>query len=355
MTAPGLATRPVRSAVRAWHRRPPVAAIALALAAAACSRGSPPSQPAAAAPARAAFDWDRPTAALRLDGDAIAARLGSFAWEGTATWSAVRGDRKVEVSERHAVRQLATGEFQAEGTVDPGRGPGSDSGKNVVWAKGMSYARSLYPASGAWRERPADHGRGARRFRDESLQLAGEVATLLGPALVAAPSGTATVHGRPARRFSLSLDRSRFVPGPSRLSTEPPPGGPDAQTAARLALLDGREPIDASGELVLDAATGAPLSARISALLGVKGDPEARVRVDVFGHVTAIGGEVAPVEPPRKALPDERRPRGVARALEQAGFRKKKGVESPAATGDAGGSPQEPGGPEDEGDEGGDE
>ncbi len=261
----------------------------------------------------------------------MAAGLGSFAWEGTAVWSAVRGERKHEVTERHAVRQLATGEFAAEGTIDPGRGPGSESGKRIVWAKGMTYARSLYPASGHWRERPTDHGRGARRFRDESFLLAGEVAGLLGPGLVAAPAGTGSALGRPARRFALSLDRERFAPGPSRLSAEPPPGGPDAATKLRLALLDGREPIDAAGEMLLDAATGAPLLVRISALLGVKGDPEARVRVAVEGRLVALGGAVAPVEPPRGALPDERKPRGVARALEQAGLRKKKGADAAPA------------------------
>ena len=299
---------------------------------AACSRGGAPgSVPSGASKAPPPFDWDRPAAALSIGPDSVAARLGSFAWEGTAAWSTTRGDRKVEVSERHAVRQLATGEFAAEGTIDPGRGPGSESGKRVIWAKGMSYARSLYPASGEWRERPTDHGRGARRFRDESFLLAGEVAGLLGPALVASPAGTTTVLGRPARRFALSLDRPRFDPGPSRLSAEPPADGPDAATQARLSLLDGREPIDASGEMVLDAATGAPIQVRISALLGVKGDPEARVRVEVDGRLTALGGAVAPVEPPRNALPDERRPRGVARALEQAGLRKGKGVEAAPA------------------------
>ncbi len=312
-----------------------VPVLALALAAvlpSGCSRGgaAPASAtaPVPSAPARGAapaFDWERPTAALRLDAGDTASRLGSFAWEGTATWSATRGDRKVEAVEHHAVRQLASGAFAADGTIDPGRGPGSESGKQVVFVDGMTYARSLYAASGAWRERPTDHGRGARRFRDESFLLAGEVAGLLGPSLVATPAGTGSVLGRPARRFALSLDRARFTPGPSRLSADPPPGGPDAETRARLAFLDGREPIDASGEMLLDAATGAPLAVRLSSLLGVKGDPESRVRVDVEGRMTAIGADVPAVAVPLPVLPDERRPRGVARALEQAGLRKKAG------------------------------
>jgi len=308
-------------------RRPVLFAIALALSTAACTRSDAPRQQLPGAPkGPSPFDWDHPAASLRLTPDEVAARLGSFDWTGSASWSVSRGDRKIEAVERHAVRQLASGEFAAEGTVDPGRGPGSESGKRVIWAKGMSYARSLFPASGAWRERPDDHGRGARRFRDESFHLAGELAALLGPALAASPAGSGSALGRPARRFALSLDRARFTPGRSRLAAEPPPGGPDADTKLRLALLDGREPIDASGELLLDSATGVPLSVRLSALFGVKGDADARVRVEVEGKVTALGGEVAAVLPPARVLPDERKPKGVARALEQAGLRKKKGT-----------------------------
>ena len=327
-------------------RRPVLLAAVLLLSAAACSRGEAPRRELPGTrKGPAPFDWDQPPAALRMTPDDVAARLGSFDWTGTATWSVARGDRKLASSEHHAVRQLASGDFAAEGTVDPGRGPGSESGKRVTWSKGMSYARSLYPAGGAWRERPDDHGVGARRFRDESFLLAGELATLLGPALSAAPAGTGTALGRPARRFALSLDRARFAPGPSRLSAEPPPGGPDADTKLRLALLDGREPIDASGEMLLDATTGAPLSVRLSALFGVKGDPDARVLVEVEGKVTALGGEVASIETPARLLPDERRPKGVARALERAGLRKKKGAgtEGPAPDGEAPVEPEDAG------------
>jgi hypothetical protein len=315
-------------------RRLVLLALATALSSTACTRGDGPRQQLPGAPkGLPPFDWDRPEASLRMTPGEVAARLGSFDWSGGASWSVARGDRKIEVSERHAVRQLASGEFTAEGTVDPGRGPGSESGKRVVWTRGTSYARSLYPASGAWRERPDDHGRGARRFRDDSFLLAAEVASLLGPALTASPSGPGASLGRPARRFALSLDRARFSPGPSRLSAEPPPGGPDADTGLRLAFLDGREPIDASGEMLLDGATGAPLAFRLFALFGVKGDPDARVRLEVEGKITALGGEVAGVEPPGRVLPDERKPKGVARALEQAGLRKKKGQEGPAPEG----------------------
>ncbi len=321
-------------------KRRTLAALALAASGLACSRGD--AARAGAAPAQRGplpFDWERPAASLRMGPDEVAARIGSFDWTGTASWSVTRGEKHVDAAEQHRVRQLATGEFAAEGTVDPGRGPGSESGKRVVFTKGTTYARSLYPASGAWRERPDDHGRGARRFRDESFLLAAAVADLLGPARVVTPAGTATALGRPARRFVLSLDASRFAPGPSALSPNPPPGGPDADTRLRLMLLDGRQPIDASGELVADAATGAPLAIRLRALLGVKDDPEARVRVEIEGRLTALGGEVTAVEAPQRALPDERRPKGVARALEQAGLKKRKGPGGTAPEGAPEGAP----------------
>jgi hypothetical protein len=277
-------------------------------------------------PPPAAFDWEHPERALGMDAEGTAARLGSFDWWGDVAWSTTRGERRVAATERSRVRQTADGAFLAQSDVDPGLGPGSETGMRVAWVGQKTYARNRYAPSGAWRERPSDHGRDARRFRDQAFGAAGDLAVLLGPALQVVPQGDATALGRPARRFSLRLDRARFTPGPSRLGPGAPriegPLGED--TALRLAFLDGREPLDATGELVADAATGAPLEIRMRALFGVKGDPDARVEVRLEGRMTALGGSVAAVVAPEPALPDERKPRGVARALEQAGFGKKK-------------------------------
>jgi hypothetical protein len=281
---------------------------------------------AGARPPPSPFDWEHPDRSLRMDPDEAAARLGSFDWWGDVNWSTTRGERRVAAAERHRVRQTADGAFLAQTDVDPGRGPGSETGMRVAWVQQKTYARNRYAASGGWRERPADHGRDARRFRDQAFGVGRELLALLGPALEIVPQGDASALGRPARRFSLRIDRSRFAPGATRLGAGPAriegPLGED--TALRLAFLDGREPLDATGELLADAATGAPLELRLRALFGVKGDPDARVEVRVEGRMTALGGAVAEVRPPDAALPDERKPRGVARALEQAGFGKKK-------------------------------
>lgn len=283
-------------------------------------------------PAPSPFDWEHAERSLRMDAEEVAGRAGAFDWWGDVTWSTTRGARQVAATERHHVRQAADGAFLAQSDLDPGLGAGSETGMRVAWAGGKTYARNRYAPSGGWRERPSDHGRDARRFRDQAFGGAAEIAALLGPALQVVPQGETTALGRPARRYALRLERERFAPGPSRLGPSPArlegPLGED--TALRMAFLDGRVPLDATGELVADASTGVPLELRLRALFGVKGDPDARVVVQLEGKMTALGGSVAAVAPPDRALPDERKPRGVARALEQAGFGRKK-AEAPDA------------------------
>jgi hypothetical protein len=306
------------------------AAAVTLLSLAGCDRGGRATdripESAGTRPAPSPFDWDHPDRSLRMDADEVAARAGGFDWWGDVAWTTTRGERRVAATERHHVRQRADGTFLAQSDLDPGRGPGSETGMRVAFTQGKTFARSRYAPSGGWRERPSDHGRDARRFRDQAFGVAGELAALLGPALQVVPQGEGTAMGRPVRRYALRLDRARFAPGPSRLGPSPArldgPLGDD--TALRMAFLDGREPLDATGELVADAQTGVPLELRLRALLGVKGDPDARVEVQLDGRVTALGGGVAAVLPPEPALPDESKPRGVARALERAGFGKKK-------------------------------
>jgi len=300
--------------------------LACALAAlAACSRGAAPQTSPASSPpggpgAPAIVDWEQPAPLLSLDADEAARRLGSFDWGGaasfTVTTQADHGAR-VHAAERHRVRQSVDGAFEANAEIDEGRGPGGETGKHVIYAGGLTYAHAQYAP---WRERPTDHGRDARRFRDESFTMAGDLARLFGPALLLTPAGEVQLLGRTARRFSVSLSREPLGSG----SPEPrqfPAGGPDEETRRHLAFLDGRVPVAASGELLFDAATGVPLRARLSAAFSVKDDPRIRVQVEVAGEVKALGPKVAAVVAPKNALTDSRKPPGVALALERAGFK----------------------------------
>jgi hypothetical protein len=295
-------------------------ALLLGLTLGACSRGGPPAAAAPGAGAAAAVDWDRPAALLALDADEAARRLGSFEWGGTAGFTVTTqadGSARVQVAERHKVRQSADGAFEAGAELDEGRGPGGETGKHVLFIGGLTYARAQYAP---WRERPTDHGRDARRFRDASFAMAGDLARLLGPALQVTPAGEVQLLGRAAHRYTVAL-------ASEPLATPPPEtrqfatGGPDEETRRHLAFLDGRVPVAAGGELLLDAATGVPLRVRLAGAFSVKDDPRVRVQVEVTGEVKALGGKVAAVVAPRNALKDSRKPPGVALALERAGFK----------------------------------
>ena len=322
--------------------RPIVLPLALALAlTAACGRGRSEqvqARLASAADARAEaerFDPERPARSLAMDAGEAGRRLGSFEWTQGVEWSVSRqgSAERVHAVERHRVVQAGTGDFLAECEVDPGLGEGSTSGREVIWSGTMTFARGKWAP---WRERPTDHGRDARRFRDESFTAAAEVAHLFGPRLAIASAGETTLLGRSALRYAIALAGDVPEPAATPETRTFPQGGADADTKVRLAFLDGAQPVSAKGELILDAQTGVPLRVELDAAFGVKADPRARLQVALRAQVKALGAGVPTVAPPKGALPDERKPQGVADALERAGLKKKAEGEKKAEPGDDG-------------------
>jgi hypothetical protein len=254
-----------------------------------------------------------------MTADEAVARAGSLAWEAEVVWSVGRdGAPAQRTTEHHRLRQLATGEFDVSSDVDPGGGPGSETGKQIIFTKSMTYARGRWAP---FRERSDDRGVGARRFRDQSFRMAADLADLFGPGFTASPAGETTFAGRPARRFTLSLSGAK----PKRGRTPPglPDGGYDPDTKKRVAFLEGRVPSALEGELLLDAATGVPLQVTMKGTLSQEEDALLRAEVALDARVKALGAEVPSVSPPNGALADERKPKGVARALEAAGLRKR--------------------------------
>jgi hypothetical protein len=305
-------------------------AVAVALALAGCSRGDPAAKHRLFARDHADAEKrglapEPPAAALALSAEEVAARLGSFEWTAAVEWSVTPDGAQspsVRVTERHRVRQSATGEFEVRAELDPGQGPSGVTGKQVVYVGGMTYARAL-PA--AFRERPTDRGRDARRFREDSFGLGRSLVGLVGPGLALRAAGETALLGRAARRFAVSLE-----PGQPRAAPPPAPGAQekDPDTARRQAFLRGRHPTAASGELLVDAATGAPLRLRLTAAFDGPEPKSPAVAVDLAAEVKVLGGEVLTITRPEGALPDERKPAGPSTALENAGL-KKHGEERP--------------------------
>ncbi len=323
--------------------RSPLPLLAAGLALASACTGRSDEAPRGDVPGRSArgpaqrpppYDPAHPVDALRASADEVAARAGSFEWDARVTWSVAKpGGAPVRATEHHQVRQLASGDFEVTMDLDPTTGPGSETGSRIVFAKGMTYARGRWAP---FRERPADHGRGARRHRDESLRLAADLADLYGPSLSAQPAGESSFLGRKARRYLLSLGDAR-PSGQLAPPTALPDAGYDPDTRRRLDFLHGRVPSALEGELLLDAQTGLPLYVAMKGAFSERADPQLRADVELTAEVKALGDLVAAVSPPARALPDERKPKGVARALEAAGLRK------PSARGEAEDDEGEPG------------
>ncbi|HET6440198.1 MAG TPA: hypothetical protein VFG59_19195 [Anaeromyxobacter sp.] len=271
------------------------------------------------------LDPAHPEAALSLDADEVARRLGSFDFTGAVDWSVSRNSgAPLHVTEEHRIRQSSTGEFEVQARVDPGLGPSAVEGKQIIFVDGLTYARSL---PSPFRERPTDRGRDARRFREDSFGLIRDVAALVGPGLRLEKSGEETVLGRSALRYRFTFRRE---PGPA----SPAPAGfqaADPDTARRQGFLRGGVASDAQGELWLDARTGVPLRARLSASFTAPPADQApgpQVVVAVSAQMKALGGEVTAVSAPAGALPDERKPSGPSSALEAAGLKKRGGEEA---------------------------
>ncbi|HUK65822.1 MAG TPA: hypothetical protein VLV17_03285 [Anaeromyxobacteraceae bacterium] len=276
----------------------------------------------AKAPRPVSFDPTRPQEGLALSAEEAASRIGSLAFSADVTWSVARqGGEAVRTTEHHQLRQLQGGDFELTADLDPTSAPGSEAGKHIVFAHGVTYAKERYAP---WRERSGDHGEEARRERDESFRLASELAQLCGPALALQNGGETTVLGRRALRYRLSL--SGNLPHEEAPPTDLPGGAYDPDTARRVDFLEGRVPVALRGEVLLDAATGVPLKVELEGAFTEKKDPLLRAEVALAASLTQLGGAVAPVAPPPDVLPDERRPRGVARALEAAGLRKATGT-----------------------------
>src|SRR5574341_1991538 len=134
----------------------------------------------------------------------------------------------------------------------------------------------------------------ARRFRDESFAVAADLLSLAAPWKLT-PAGDATALGRPAHRFAFSLDAAARGREPGGSGVPPRDGGPDEETRRRFAFLHRREPLGLEGELVADAATGAPLQVHLKASFRVKGDPSTRTEVDLSAQVKVLGAAVASV------------------------------------------------------------
>jgi hypothetical protein len=244
---------------------------------------SPPSEPPAIDPDRAAGDARELARALSMRHDRLARGLGSH----TATISA-----RYEVREgADVVEQLAIDtviEYASDRAYHARADNTADYGREVIWHDGVLYLRPRYAA---WHRRPPTDEHEPVQILDEMYAFAGDYFDLVAHAAEASGKGSATVAGRDGVR--IDLKRS------------PSPGAPATQHLTQRRWRQTVTVDDLAGEVVLDADTGAPLEARFDARLTfTRDDRRFEMTIGVSHELAGIGQDLAVAPPPPAEVVD---------------------------------------------------
>ncbi len=265
---------------------------------------------------------DKPEIARRVLGMGAAEtteRIGPHKYTAKMKYEWTAGTRTVTLSED---RVFLAGPGGVSGDFSASENNTQDQGLDVMRVKGQVFARSRY---GKFRERKRDRGM-AERMREEIYGGVKDVDRLFRGRLKLAAQGTATVQGRTAWKYQVSLgpplaDDGAKLPPPSLAK-----GGPDPTTALRLHFYDTREPRTLQGEVMVDQETSVVLKAHIDGRIGVPSDggEPAELRLVMDSELTDIGKDPQ-LKPPPDFLPDEDKPLGIEAALERFGIPRQRG------------------------------
>lgn len=256
-----------------------------------------------------------------ISGQEAAARVGPHVQKSKVSFKWTGGDRTVDLAEDRMVALGKGGDFHVRISND------EKQGMEWVKVKGVSYARSRYAK---FRERRRDRGSSEHVVASAYSTLATFRDWVHG-AVRLTPAGSTTVGGRKALKYTVALGEAKPPEADERLPEVVfPKGGPDAETALRIAAIQNGKPQSVSGTLVVDEATAVPLQADLKAAVlvsGEKGDArlELAVRIDVEG----LGKEPA-IEVPEH-IEDAARPPGVVATLEAYGIPRASAEEADAA------------------------
>lgn len=241
-------------------------------------------------------------------------RIGPFRFKANASFQWSLGSTPgVSLAEQRLLEQTGANEFYVRTDND------RDQGFEITYVSDRAYARSRYQK---FRERKRDRGQSAR-LRDDAFGALKTVAALADNRLAFTQDGEEKVFGRAAQRYRIALaeqplqvaERDAHLP-----AVEYPAGGPDRDTKRRIDLATLREPRSVEGKLWVDAETGVPLKADLTAVVRAPGEGSTPAQLQLRVHQELQPG--APglaVAAPEDFLPDEDRPNAIAAALERFG------------------------------------
>ncbi len=238
----------------------------------------------------------------------------TISWEWTSATAAVKSVRLKENRELLAGKGGVSGDFSAKlSNTD-------EQGVEVIRVGGQVYARSTYGSAGAarFRQRLRDRGM-AERIRDEAFGGMRDFDQMFRGRLKLSAQGTATIEGRTAWKYTVSLAPAEGEDESKLPAVVKPRNGVDETTKRRQMFYDLRQPKSLQGEVLVDAQTSVVLKARLDGRIGVTSEKgEADLRLVLDSSMTELGREPA-ISAPADALPDEDKPSGIAAALERFG------------------------------------
>jgi hypothetical protein len=223
---------------------------------------------------RAARDVAELVRAAALPHAAVTAALGAHHLEVETSLEVREGGQVVEaLTDKATIDIAAGGDYHA--WLDNSR----DYGRDVYFVDGALFLR---PRFGKFHRRPPiDDGEPAR-IRDEIAGSLGATLELVAPGTAATDAGARQVAGRPARVVTL---------GPG---SGPRPGAlPEHQAWRQDAVIK-----EVSGEVVLDAASGAPLGGELRAVVEFQREGRHFAMALSVRHAVSAIGEVPAIAAP---------------------------------------------------------
>ncbi len=222
--------------------------------------------------ARAAKDPAELGRALMLPYRDVVTALGAHTFTiSTVTTIEEAGKKVNELTDTTKIEIGTNGAFEAVYTNS------ADYGREVLFLDGKLYLRPRYQRGHG---RAPEHPDEPAQIRDSFYVPIAATWELLAPAAELSDLGTAQVAGRSGKKIAVKLS--------------PNPGRPAEETLTQREWREKRT-IDAiSGEVVLDADKGVPLSVKLAGTVGFMRDGRRfSMKVSVDGTASAIGAAVA--------------------------------------------------------------
>lgn len=226
--------------------------------------------------ARAAKDPRELGRALLLPYRDVAAALGPHTFSISTATTVEEGGKKVnELSDQTKIELGDKAAFSAVYTSS------ADYGREAMWVDNKLFLRPRYQR---WHGRDPEHPDEPSQIRDSFFVPIAATWELFAPAVEITDQGTAQVAGRTGKKIAIKM-----APGG---------GKPAAESLTQRKWREKRTIEAVTGEVVLDADKGMPLSVKLSGTIGFSRDGRRfTMKVSLEGNAAAIGHAVAITAP----------------------------------------------------------